>query len=256
MFRDQRRERILEILQENGTCMVNDLSKLFSVSEPTIRMDLKWLEQKGKLNRQHGGAYATTLTKAQPNSLPELAPRGHEEQKKHIGEKASEFVMNNDSLILDSGSTVTELAKAIRNKKNLNIITNAINIALLLGTEPTNSILLIGGELKLPTLSLTGNKGLGLLEGLHADKLFLATGGISLNEGLTYPGFSDLDIKRAMIQKANTVYVLADSSKIGNVKFSSLGKDIRIDYLITDNGITEGQKEAFTAAGIKVIVAE
>ena len=185
MFQDQRREKILQLLQENGSCRVHELKKLFNVSEPTIRSDLESLEKSGFITRQHGGAFLNTLTTAMPSlSLPK---RGHEEEKARIGRRAAEFDNNGDSIILDSGTTVSEMIRHLKDRSSLNIVTNALNIALHLGMEPTNHVLVVGGEFKPPTFSLTGEKGLSIFENLYVEKLFLATGGFSLEAGLTYP---------------------------------------------------------------------
>jgi len=253
MFQDQRREKILQLLQENGSCRVQELKELFKVSEPTIRSDLESLERTGLITRQHGGAYLNTLASA-PFSLA-LQSRGHEEEKERIGRKAAEFVNNGDNIILDSGTTVTEMVKHLNTRTGLNIVTNALNIALHLGMEPTNNILVVGGEFKPPTLSLTGEKGLALFENLYVEKLFLATGGFSLDAGLTYPSFSDLAIKRAMIASAKTIYLLADSSKLEKVLFASLGSGDKIKYLITDDGIDGEYIKRLKSVGINVVIA-
>lgn len=252
MFQEQRREKILQLLQENGSCRVQELGKLFNVSEPTIRSDLESLEKSGFITRQHGGAFLKTLSTTTPSlSLPK---RGHEEEKIKIGKKAAEFVNNGDSIILDSGTTVSEMVRHLKNRKSLNIVTNALNIALHLGIEPTNHVLVIGGEFKPPTFSLTGEKGLSIFENLYVEKLFLATGGFSLEAGLTYPSFTDIAIKKAMIESAKTVYLLADSSKLDKVLFASLGYSEKIKYLITDDGIDRDYANKLKDAGINVII--
>ena len=253
MFQDQRREKILQLLQENGSCRVQELKELFKVSEPTIRSDLESLEKTGLITRQHGGAYLNTLASA-PFSLA-LQSRGSDGEKARIGKKAAEYVNNGDNIILDSGTTVTEMVKHLNTRTGLNIVTNALNIALHLGMEPTNNILVVGGEFKPPTLSLTGEKGLALFENLYVEKLFLATGGFSLDAGLTYPSFSDLAIKRAMIASAKTIYLLADSSKLERVLFASLGSVDKIKYLVTDDGIDAEYIKRLKSVGINVIIA-
>ncbi len=255
MLKKERKQLIFEYLQENGSGRVTELSKLFNVTEPTIRHDLKVLEEEGRVIRQHGSASIVEIKSF--NSGIELQPRGNEEKKTVIGRTASSFVSNDDIIILDSGSTVTELAKNIIDRKGLSVVTNAINIALLLGREPTNNVLLIGGEFKFPTLSLTGDRGIGILQNIHVNKLFLATGGVSTEAGLTYPSFSDLAIKTKMIESAETVYLLADSTKIGKILFATLcSLKENIDVLITDNEISNESKEEIEKLGIKVIIAE
>ena len=140
-----------------------------------------------------------------------------------IGLKAAEFITDGDSLILDSGSTTTEVARNLGQKRELRVITNALNIALLLGSAPSCEIMVTGGDFKAPTLSLTGEKAARFFDQIHVDKLFLAAGGVSFTMGLTYPGIADLPVKKAMLDAASTVYLVADSTKIDRVSFASLG---------------------------------
>jgi DeoR/GlpR family transcriptional regulator of sugar metabolism len=140
-------------------------------------------------------------------------------------------------------------------KKNLKIVTPAINITLALGKEPTNTILMTGGEFKAPTLSLTGENSIHVFKDLYVEKLFLAAGGFSLTAGLTYPSFTDLHLKKAMINSARTIYLLVDSSKLEKVLFASLGCQEKIDYLITDSGISEEYIRQLADINIKTVVA-
>jgi DeoR/GlpR family transcriptional regulator of sugar metabolism len=157
---------------------------------------------------------------------------------------------------LDSGSTTTEIAKKLKGFKNLTVITNALNIALMLGTEPGIELIVTGGEFKPPTLSLTGQKAADFFKGLNVNKLFLATAGLSLKAGLTYPSISDIVVKKAMIDAAETTFLVADSTKIGKSSLASLGALSLIDYVITDSGIKERDKQVFKDNEIELIVAK
>jgi DeoR/GlpR family transcriptional regulator of sugar metabolism len=252
MFQDLRREKILELLRENGSGRVQDLSKIFNVTEPTIRQDLEALEKTGAITRQHGGAFINNYSSfAAQMSLEHTE---HLAEKKRIGIKAAEFVKSGDSIILDSGSTLTEMSHNLLDRKNLNIVTTALNITLLLGEEPSNHIMLAGGEFKAPTLSVTGDRAAAVFENLYVEKLFIATGGFSIQAGLTYPGFSDLQLKRAMIKSAQTIYLLADSSKLEKVLFASFGCQDKINYLITDSNVEPEYVKQVELLGIKVII--
>jgi DeoR/GlpR family transcriptional regulator of sugar metabolism len=177
------------------------------------------------------------------------------QKKAAIAQKAIEFINDGDTIILDSGSTTTEIAKLISGYKNLTVITNSLNIALLLGVDPEINLVVTGGEFKAPTLSLTGQKAADFFENLHVDKLFLATAGITLKSGLTYPSISDICVKRAMIESANKVYLVADSTKIGKSSFASLGALSLIDYLITDSKINEEDVSMLKRHDIKLLIA-
>lgn len=254
MLPTQRKEKILELLQEDGSAKVADLARIFKVTEVTIRQDLEKLEREGLVVREHGGVHLKNVENQVRNFS--LIHQENLKEKELIAQKCLEFIYPGDTIILDSGSTTTEIAKKIVHIKGLTVITNALNIALMLGANPNIEVIMTGGEFKPPTLSLTGQKAADFFKGLNVQKLFLATAGISLKSGLTYPSISDLVVKKAMIDAADTTYLVADSTKIGKSAFASLGALSLIDYIITDEGIEEKHKQVFKENEIELIIAE
>ena len=250
MIKNIRQQQILDLIKENGSCTVQNLSNMFNVSEPTIRTDLRIIEKEGYITRQHGGAFINSNV-VQSLSLS-MEDRGHNPEKKRIAQKAKELVDEGDSIIIDSGTTTTAFANELLSFSNLDILTNSINIGFQLSTT-ANHVIIIGGEIKNPTRSLTGTFGISMLEGVYVDYLFLATGGIDVEKGLSLPSFTDIELKKAMIESANKVVLLADSSKIGKVKFASLCGLDQIDILITDKNIKPQDKEAIENMGVTVI---
>ena len=153
-----------------------DLSRLFKVTEVTIRQDLEKLEGEGLIIREHGGAYLKNV-EDQVRSFS-LVHQENLDKKERIAQKCLAFIESGDTIILDSGSTTTKIAQKLKGLKNLTVITNALNIALMLGTESGIEVIMTGGEFKPPTLSLTGQKATDFFKGLNVQKLFLATAGI------------------------------------------------------------------------------
>ncbi len=252
MALNQRRQEILNLIREDGHAKVQKLAQIFSVSEVTIRQDLEILEQMGYVQREHGGAFLKDVgTFATTGTL--LNESVQSDQKKELVMKAVSLIQEGDSIILDSGSTTTELAKLMTRFQNLNVITNALNIAYILGGNPGINLIVSGGEFKAPTLSLTGDMAATTFKGIHVNKCFLATAGISPDMQLTYPSLSDLVVKSAMIRAADKVYLLADSSKIGVSSFASLGRLSLIDTLITDNKITPEQMETIRSMKVDIL---
>ena len=254
MLSNQRRDKILDLLKEDGSAKVNELARIFKVTEVTIRQDLEKLDKEGLVVREHGGVYLKTVEDQVRNFA--LINQENLKEKEIIAQKCLDFINPGDVIILDSGSTTTEIAKKIKDISGLTVITNALNIALMLGANPNIHVVMTGGEFKPPTLSLTGQKAADFFKGLNVQKLFLATAGISLKSGLTYPSISDLVVKKAMIDAADITYLVADSSKIGKNAFASLGALSLIDYIITDEGIQEKHKEVFRDNEIELIIAE
>ncbi|WEA00863.1 DeoR/GlpR family DNA-binding transcription regulator [Mucilaginibacter sp. SJ] len=254
MLPNQRKDKIFELIKEDGSAKVIDLAKIFKVTEVTIRQDLEKLEREGLILREHGGAYLKNI-EDQVRAFS-LTHQENMDKKELIAKKSLEFIESGDSIILDSGSTTTEIAKLLKGFRNLTVITNAINIAMMLGTEPGIDLIVTGGEFKPPTLSLTGQKAADFFKGIFVQKLFLATSGLSLKAGLTYPSISDLVVKKAMIDSAETTYLVADSTKIGKSSFASLGALSLIDYIITDADIEPKHTEVLKQNEIKLIIAE
>lgn len=253
MTATHRREKILELIKEDGSAKVVDLARIFKVTEPTIRQDLEKLEKDGLVTKEHGGAYLKNV-ESNVKSVS-LSQQENLDKKEAIALKCLDFIESGDTIILDSGSTTTEIAKKLKGFKNLTVITNALNIALMLGAEPGIEVIVTGGEFKPPTLSLTGQKAADFFRGINAQKLFLATAGISLKAGLTYPSISDLVVKKAMIDAAEITYLVADSTKIGKSAFASLGALSLINFIITDEGIENKHQQLFHDNEIELIIA-
>lgn len=247
---NQRRQEILNLIREDGHAKVQKLAQIFKVSEVTIRQDLETLEEMGFVQREHGGAFLKDVGSFAKTGT--LLNQSHLEEKREIARKAAALIQEGDSIILDSGSTTTELARLLTDFKSLTVLTNALNIAFILGENPGINLIVSGGEFKAPTLSLTGDMAAATFKGIHVAKCFLATAGISPDMQLTYPGLSDLVVKSAMIRAADKVYLLADSSKLGISSFAALGRISLIDTLITDSRITAEQFQALQELHVEV----
>lgn len=253
LLSEPRRRRILDWLQEEGAARVRDLAQAFQVSEATIRQDLERLEADGHITREHGGAYLNSVP-AQVHALS-LHHQNNMDKKRKIGALAAGLVDDGETLILDSGSTTTEIANRLTGKHDLTVITNALNIALTLGAVPGFAVHMPGGQFKAPTLSLSGDKAVDYFRNIFAGKLFLATAGVALDAGLTYPSFADLQLKEAMIKAASRVYLVADSTKINKSSFTRLGNLDVIDAFITDDGISDADAKVFERYGIEMLIA-
>lgn len=254
LLSESRRRRILEWIQEEGAARVRDLAEAFQVSDATIRQDLERLENDGYLTREHGGAFLNK-TSAQPANLLSLHHQENMDKKRRIGALAASLVNDGETLILDAGTTTTEIALRLSAKRHLTLITNALNIAIILGSVPTFAVHMPGGQFKSPTLSLSGDKSVEYFRNIFAGKLFLATAGVALDAGLTYPSFADLQLKEAMIKAAAHVYLVADSTKINKSSFTRLGSLEVIHSFITDDGISDADAKEFERRGVEVLIA-
>ncbi|WMY11800.1 DeoR/GlpR family DNA-binding transcription regulator [Paraburkholderia phenoliruptrix] len=251
-----RTEKILERVEAAKLVKLSELSTEFGVSMPTIRKDIDELQKMGRVERVHGNV---RLRRSQPEfnrrtyEAADVLPTS--EQKALIGKKAADLIESGDSMILDCGATTTELAKNLVDRQNLRVVTNALNIAILLGQEPSNRVMLTGGIFKAETIAVSGEKASTFFEGMFVDKLFLAAGGVSMESGISYPDFIDIHVKRAMIDAAKTVYLLADSAKFGRRDFAAFGAMESVDYLITDTGLPTKYAQWLEGMGIQIIYA-
>ncbi|WP_376790317.1 DeoR/GlpR family DNA-binding transcription regulator [Thermoflexus sp.] len=252
LFAEERQRRIAELVRTQGRVVVAELAERFGVSEATIRRDLTILEQMGVLQRTHGGAIL-----AEPMGLElqleERATR-HLEEKIRIGQKAAELIADGDTVILDAGTTTIHIAKAIKARRSLTVVTNALNIAMELMGSPGIEVIFIGGSLRPRTAAAVGPFAEQMLSQLNADKVFLATNGISLERGLTTPNPIEARTKQAMIAASRQVITVADHSKFGKVYFAQIASLQSIDVLITDDGAEPEVIQQIEAIGIHVFL--
>lgn len=253
MFAEERQEKIAELLKEKSSIKVNELSNIFNVSESTIRRDLQEMEAKGLLTRTHGGAVEVKKTNFEP-TFEEKEDKKHDE-KSDIGKLAASLIEDGDTIILDSGTTTLEIAKHI-NAKNITIITNSIDIASELSNKEDVELIVTGGTLRKVTRAMVGYLTESSLRNFRVDKAFIGSNGISLEEGITTPNFTEAQSKKAMINVANKVFIAADSSKFNNVSFSVISPIRAVTAIITSSDLDETIIKEYQDAGVEVITKE
>ena len=254
LFAEERKAKILELLKENSKLLVPNLCAFFSVSPATIRNDLRELENAGLLKRTHGGAISNSKTKFELDSYQKEV-KNHAE-KLAIAKYAASLVEDGDTVAIDTGTTTLELAKNLRDKKNVTVVLNDILIASYLEENTDINVILTGGGLRKNFHCTLGPIAIRALGGLSVDKAFMATNGISIKKGLTTPDINQAEVKRAMIEIASEIIVLCDSTKIGNNGFAQVAPVTSIHRLITDDGIADGDIADFEAQGIVVDVVK
>ncbi len=252
MFAEQRQQRILELLQAERYVKVSALQSVLQASEASIRRDLQVLEDAGLLKRTHGGAVSNQTAAFEP-SLAEKEDRFGAE-KRAIARVAAGLVEPGETVLLDAGSTTLHIARELKHKRKVTVVTNAVNLACELASGEVD-VILTGGTLRPATLSLVGPIAESTLAELHADKLFLATNGLDLKRGLTTPNLFEAQAKRAMIESAREVILVADHSKFGRISFRQFCGLDRIDCLITDSGAPEEFVRALEQRNVKVLIA-
>jgi DeoR family fructose operon transcriptional repressor len=253
LFAEERKNRILQMLNEHGKLLVPDLCEVFSVSPATIRNDLGELESCGLLQRTHGGALCNEKTRYKLNSYQKAI--GQLEEKRMIAQFAAGLVEDGDAIAIDTGTTALEFAKSLGGKRDITVVTNDLQIAAQLEQSASATVLVIGGVLHKGFHCAVGPAAARMLAELTVDKAFMSAHGVSLVKGLTVPDMNQAEIMRAMIGIAGEVIALCDSSKFGRTAFAQVAPVEAVDRIVTDANIDEQDLTAFRSRGITVSIA-
>jgi DeoR/GlpR family transcriptional regulator of sugar metabolism len=250
MLAEERRLRIIELLREQKSVEIGELSELFAVAQETIRRDLKRLEDEGVLRRTHGGATIEGRQTIAPLSTRAEANR---DEKERIGRKALEYVKEGDRIIIDGGTTTLQLALALKsNRRSASVVTNALNIALELAGLPELAIDVVGGTLSESSLTLIGPETERALARYRVSKVFLAASGITPEWGLGISNSFEAAVKQAMIEAADEVILLVDSTKLGKEGLVSFAPMKKVDRLITDEKADPTIIDAIARLGVDI----
>ena len=252
MLIEERRQHILSLIQSQGRVLVDELSSNLDLSQITIRKDLDYLEAKDLLIRTHGGALPARAGALSDPTIKEKEELYHDEKVK-IAKAAAAMVSEGQCIILDSGTTTTEIARSIAPLRHLTVITNALNIAADLARSDFE-IIMIGGTLRKNSLSVVGPLADDVLREMHADIVFLGVDGFDLKIGLTTPNVLEARVNRAMVTAAEKVVVVCDSSKFNRRSLSLIVAASEIDHVITDSQLSEIDARAIRDAGIELTI--
>ena len=246
----ERHQSILEELRDKKHVKVLDLCEILDVSAVTIRKDLKLLEEKGLLYRTHGGASLEN---------PYITDRPIQEKEKisiqeksKIAEAAALLIKENDSIMIASGTTVQQLARAINPKGKLNVITGSLYVALELIKHDKVEVIQLGGNVRHSSSSVIGHYTEAILKNISCNQLFLGVDGIDLDYGFTTSSLEEAVLNKQMIACAQRTIVLADSSKFGKRSFGRICGLEDVNEIITDEHLDESIKKKLIEMGIKV----
>jgi DeoR family transcriptional regulator of aga operon len=250
---EERRRRICELLAKAGRVTVENLAARFGTSQVTIRADLSALETAGALIRTHGGALPCEQTTDEPLDVKQLQ---HHAEKVRIAQAAVALIQDGETIILDSGTTTAEIARALRKAsfQSINVITNALNIAALLMDVPAVRLIMLGGVLRRESNSLSGPMATEALAKLQADRLYLGADGLDPEIGVMTPHLQEAELNAQMMRITRQVVVVADSSKLIRRNISIIAKVEQISLFITDQGAPQAAVEALRRRGVEVLL--
>jgi len=233
----ERRAEILQELSKQPEVSVNQLSAMFRVSEVTIRKDLNELKRRNLLTRVRGGALRLPETNLGVDMAIKEKQLFHYREKRAIGKLAASLINENETIILDSGTTTFEIAKNLHNFKHLTIVTNAINIAVELSSYNRFTVILLGGHLRESSLSTVGPLAESTLKIFYCDKLFLGVDSFNLEKGVSTPNIEEANINQTMMSMSKETIAVFDSSKFNKRSFTFIAPVDKMNTVVTDEGI-------------------
>jgi DeoR family fructose operon transcriptional repressor len=251
MNQELRKKIILDLLQNTDTVSIKEIARACQSSEITARRDLNELEEQGLLIRKHGGAIRSEAA-FNLFSFDNRLNR-NKERKIRVCQSASHYIRNNDIIFIDCGTTLYHLSSFIRHIKNLKIITNSLPIVSELMNYPNINIIIIGGEVVSDRRAIYGPAAERCIAAYHADRAFIGADGISLKNGLS--SYDDLEsaITRRMIENADEVYLLCDSSKLEKDSLIKFAPVSAIDFLVTDDELDAGIRKKYIKHKLSII---
>lgn len=254
MIAEERRLKILGILEEKKTVSVKELKEIFGVSEDTIRQDLKILDDQKLLRRIYGGAVRVKKGSVEiPFSLREITNR---EIKEAIGKEGAKLIEDGDSLIFDASTTALQVARNIDPANRVTILTTSLDICISLAHNPNVSVIATGGTLHSLSMSFVGPQAEAAIQNYFADCLFLGAKAISLTQKAIADAFElEAHLKKVMIRSARKVIVVAESRKFQDQAFFKVADLSAINVIVTDSGIDPQTMKTLEEMGIEVRIA-
>ena len=247
---EQRRNEIIDLIAKKGSVRVSEISQTYGISEVTIRADLEYLEGQGHLNRVRGGAVGTGKLYANMDLGERYLTNAG--AKKALADLACNFIQDNDTIMMNAGTTLTYILHAIQGKKNVRIVTNSIQNAMEITSLPGFEVVLLGGEIDKKYQFTFGADAQNQLDAYHANKCILSVDGIDQKDGLSLYYSNESSIVRKMIESSDEVIVVADSTKIGKSAFSIVAPLTDMDVLVTNRTDKKEELNAIKELGIEV----
>ncbi len=252
MIRAARQLEIMALLRKDGVVSTTDLAKRLKASPVTIRRDIESMERAGLLIRTHGGA--TALPAQQPEPPYYEREREHVEEKSALAKRAAEYVKDGDSIILNAGTTMRGLARELTRYRDLQVVTNGVDVATELIQSDGVQVILIGGVLRAKTLATVGPLAEESLRDIYVAKAFLGVNGISIEYGISMYSQIEAQINKFLLRSAQEVTVVVDSSKFDTPSLSRIAPITDVHRIITDSKIDPGMKQRLETAGIEIVV--
>jgi DeoR/GlpR family transcriptional regulator of sugar metabolism len=251
MLAIERRRKIISLLEERNSVLVPELSKIFNVTEETVRRDLEKLEKDGLLKRTYGGA---VINDSMNSELPLTIREGtNMEGKLAIGIKVSEYIKDGHTIMLDSSSTALQVAKKIRDKRNLTVITNSVKVVLELASAKDCKIISTGGSLRVNAMSFVGHMAENSVKNFNVDIAIICSKGIDMEKGISESNDMEAEVKKAMIKTADKTFLVGDFTKFNKVSFIKMLRIEDVDMIFTDKALSEEWEQFIISKNVELI---
>jgi DeoR/GlpR family transcriptional regulator of sugar metabolism len=249
----ERQENIVRLIEQRKRMTVAEVSQEFHVSLATARRDLDELAARARLERVHGGAIPARSAPPEPVAVERAAERALE--KRRIGVSAAGLVRDGETVFIGSGTTTLEVARQMRGKRGLTVISNSLHVITVLADSPDITLVCLGGLLRRSEMSLIGHMAEASLGDVRANKVFLGVRGIDLEHGLTSAYLPETEIDRLMLRAGREAIVVADHTKCGQVAAGFIGPVSAAHTLVTDKAAPDAFVEALVERGMRVLRA-
>lgn len=248
-----RKAKIKELILEKKSVTVTELSKLFSVTEETIRRDLKSLEEEGVLTRTYGGAFIQDGVQNDINI--NIRETLFVDSKEKIASKCAMFINHGDSIFLDASTTSLFIASKIKNKR-VTVITNSLKIANTLAESDSVRLILIGGVFYNQSMSFLGRSSLNALQNFYVDKAFISCRSISMEHGVTDSNEQQAEMRQLAINRANKIYLVVDYTKFNKTSFTNICSFDDINVLVVDRRIDDNWHNFLKEKNVEIVECE
>lgn len=255
MFTEERQKKILDLIQKKGRLKISELTRMFGVSEVTLRSDLSALARQGYLTRTHGGALLHERSIFPGKAVLSFGEKeaANLAAKRRIGRKAAEFIADGMNILLDAGTTILEIARNLHQFKDLTVITDSIPVAVELSDHEDITVILTGGVLRPASLAVIGPESWAMLEKIHVQRAFIGARGVSLEGGWFFcDNAVEGETKKRMMVCAEETFAVVDSSKFNSTSLVPFASFDDFDYLLVDR-LDKDILEKMSEKNLKVI---
>jgi DeoR/GlpR family transcriptional regulator of sugar metabolism len=247
----ERRDAIADLVARHGTARVSELAERFDVSSATIRRDLETLEERGTVQRVHGGAIATRDTTAQAAASVQSPPS----QASRIGQAVVDMIEDGETIFLGPGSLSLEVARSLVCRSHVTVVTNGLDVAHWLASHTRHRLIVTGGQAEGHDLGLVGQLARDALSSLRADSVVLELSGVSAVEGLTEDSLPQAEIAQMLMEAGSKIVIVVPPERVGRVAAARVAPVTSADVIVTAREAPSAYLWDLSEVGVQIVLA-